>query len=242
MPDRIGNTQSERLYFTTSAILLVALAVAGFTPHYFMPAAFPGMFVPLTPLLAFHAALMAGWMAIFLIQSLLISAGRLGWHKTLGVAAMVIAILIVPTGCMATLIPAERGIIRHTPDMRGLLNIVGLEITQMLLFGGFVATAIMRRNRTAVHKRLMVLATLSILPNAIVRLSLIGVLPLRSNWDVLVAWALVIICFVAADSLRIRRVHPTFAKGAAAAIGTIVLAQIVSTSAPWVHFWIESVA
>lgn len=241
MPNRSADLCSERQYFTISASLLVALAIGGFTPHYFMPNAFPGMFAPLTPLLAFHTALMACWMALFLVQSLLISAGRLAWHKTLGMAAMVIAVLIVPTGCMSTLLPAERAIIRHGPDMLGRLNVLGLEITQMLLFGGFVAVAIMRRNRTAVHKRLMVLATLSILPNAIVRLSLIGALPLRSNWGVLTAWAVVVACFVGADSLRIRRLHPAFASGGPIAIGGIVMAQIISTSGPWVQFWIRSV-
>lgn len=241
MPDRTADLRSERRYFTISAILTAALAIAGFTPHYFMPSAFPGMFNPLTPFLMFHAALMAGWMMIFLTQSLLISAGRLAWHKKLGIAAMVVAILVVPTGCMATLIPAEQAVIRHTPEMLQRLNVVALETTQMLLFGGMVATAIMRRNRTAVHKRLMLLATLSILPNAIVRLALIGVLPLQYNWEILAVWALMVLCFIAVDSLRIGRLHPAFAAGAPIAIGALVMAQIVGTSGPWVQFWVRSV-
>lgn len=241
MPDRTADLRSERRYFTTSAILTTLLAIAGFTPHYLMPNASAGLFAPLTPFLAFHASLMASWMAIFLVQSLLISAGRLAWHKKLGIAAMVIAILIVPTGCMATLIPGERAIIRHTPEMLQRLNVVALETTQMLLFGGMVAMAIMKRNRPAVHKRLMLLATLSILPNAIVRLALIGVLPFYYNWEFLGLWAFMILCFVAADSLRIGRLHSTFAAGAPVAIGALVLAQIVGTSGPWVHFWVQSV-
>jgi uncharacterized membrane protein YozB (DUF420 family) len=241
MTDSTAELRSERRYFTSSAILATLLAIAGFTPHYFMPSASPEMFAPLTPFLVFHASLMASWMAIFLVQSLLISAGRLAWHKKLGFAAMVVSILMVPTGCIATLIPAERAIIRHTPEMLQRLNVVALETTQMLLFGGMVATAIMRRNRTAVHKRLMLLATLSILPNAIVRLALIGVLPLDYNWEFLGLWAFMILCFVAADSLRIGRLHPTFAVGTPVAIGALILAQIVGTSAPWVQFWVQSV-
>lgn len=240
MPDRTAGPRSERIYFTTAAILIAALAIAGFTPHYLAPNAFPGMFPPLTPLLVVHAILMAGWIAIFLIQSAIISAGRLAWHRRLGLAIIAIALLIVPIGCMSTLAPAARAVVRQTPDMRQRLNVLGLETTQMLLFGGFVATAIVLRNRTAIHKRLMLLATLSILPNAIVRLSFMGVLPLRTNSAILVAWAFLVLSFVVIDSFRIGRLHPAFARGAPAAIGALVLAQIVSTSDPWVQFWIRS--
>lgn len=240
MSDQTVGLRSERSYFTISAILLVALAAAGFTPHYLAPKAFPGLFPPLTPLLVVHAMLMAGWIIIYLIQSALISARRVAWHKKLGLGAVAMAILVVPVGCMSTLAPAARAVVSHAPDMLGRLNVLGLEIAQMLLFGGFVATAIMLRTRTAFHKRLMLLATLCILPNAIVRLSFMGVLPLRSNADVLVAWSLLVSSFVAADRLRIGRLHPAFVRGAPIAIGALILAQIVSTSGAWIDFWTKS--
>jgi hypothetical protein len=46
--------------------------------------------------------------------------------------------------------------------------------------------------------------------------------------------------FVAIDSLRIGRLHPAFARGAPIAIGALILAQIVSTSGPWIEFWTKS--
>lgn len=241
MPEGTPDLRRERRYFTISAILLALLTIAGFSPHYFMPNAFPGMFAPLTPLLIFHAALMASWMAIFLLQSLLITSRRLAWHKKLGVVAIALAFLLVPTGCVSTLIPAERAILRQTPDMLQRLNVVALETTQMLLFGGLFAVAIMQRNRAAVHKRLMLLATLSILPNAIVRLALIGVLPFEYNWQFLTVWAVMVLGFVAADSLRIRKLHPTFATGVPITIGAMVIAQVIGTNEAWVHFWVQSV-
>lgn len=240
MSTRTADLRSERRYFTISAILVGALAAVGFTPHYLVPRAFPGLFPPLTPLLLVHAMLMAAWIVIYLVQSALISAGRVTWHKKLGLAAVAVAILIVPIGCMSTLAPAARAVVSQGPDMSQRLNVLGLEIVQMLLFGGFVATAVMLRARTAFHKRLMLLATLCILPNAIVRLSFIGVLPLRTNVEFLAVWMILVLSFVAIDSLRIRRLHPAFARGAPIAIGALILAQIVSISGPWTDFWTKS--
>jgi len=240
MSDRTADLRSERRYFTLSAILVAALAVGGFTPHYLAPDAFPGMFAPLTPLLLVHALLMAGWMILYLIQSALISAGRVAWHRGLGLAGAALAILIVPVGCMSTLAPAARAAVSHAPDMLQRLNVLGLEMVQMLLFGGFVATAVMLRTRTAFHKRLMLLATLCILPNAIVRLSFVGVLPLTTNIEFLGVWALVVLSFVAIDGLRIGRLHPAFLRATPIAIGALILAQIVSTSAAWIDFWTSS--
>jgi hypothetical protein len=233
--------RAERSYFTISAILVAALTIAGFTPHYLAPKAFPpGLFPPLTPLLVVHATLMAGWICTYLIQSALISAGRVAWHRRLGAAAIAMAILIVPLGCMSTLAPAARAVVSHTPDMRARLNVLGLEFVQMLLFGGFVATAIMLRTKTAFHKRLMLLATLCIMPNALVRLSFMGMLQLRTNAEILAGWAFLVLSFVAIDGLRIGRLHPAFARGAPIAIGALILAQIVSTSGPWIEFWTRS--
>lgn len=240
MSTRNASLRSERGYFTISAILVAALAAAGFTPHYLVPKAFPGLFPPLTPLLLVHATLMAAWIVIYLTQSALISAGRVAWHRKLGLASVAVAILIVPIGCMSTLAPAARSVVSHAPDMLQRLNVLGLEIVQMLLFGGFVATAVMLRTRTAFHKRLMLLATLCILPNAIVRLSFMGVLPITTNVEILTVWALFVLSFVAIDSLRIGRLHPAFVRGAPIGIGGLILAQIVSTSSPWIDFWTRS--
>jgi len=241
MPDRTVELVSERGYFTVSAILLATLTVAGFTPHYLAPKAFPpGLFPSLTPLLVVHAVLMASWIAIYLSQSVLISAGRVAWHRSLGVVGVAVAVLIITIGCMSTLAPAARAVVSHAPDMRARLNVLGLETVQMLLFGGFVVAAVMLRTRAAFHKRLMLLATLCILPNAIVRLSFMGVLPLRTNPEVLVAWVLMTLGFLAFDRLRIGRLHPAFARGAPIAIGALVLAQLVSTTGAWIEFWTRS--
>jgi hypothetical protein len=224
-----------------SAIFVVALAIAGFTPHYLAPNAFEGLFEPLTPLLVVHATLMGGWMIIFLTQSVLISVRRVNWHKSLGLAAAAMAILIVAVGCMTTLSQAARAVAGHTSDMHSRLNVLGLETAQMLLFGGFVAAGTMLRTRPDLHKRLMLLATLCILPNAIVRLSSIGVLPfLRTNAEFLSAWTIFVLGFVVIDRLRIGRLHNVFARGVPLMVGGLVLMQLVSTSDQWVHFWVNS--
>ncbi len=161
----------ERRYFGVLAIMLALLVFAGFARTFYL---FPLFRLPAPlPLFVVHGTLMSAWIALLTVQTALISARRVDWHKKLGIAGGLLAAAIVPLGCMATLAAAQREVRAHSAFVPSQLNVLGLELTQMALFAGMIGAALWLRRRTSSHKRLMMVATLCIVPNAIVRLSLL---------------------------------------------------------------------
>lgn len=184
---------------------------------------------------------MTGWMVLISVQTLLVRTHHIGWHKRLGLGGIAYAALMIPIGCIATLNAARREVLGHTTYVLSQLNVLGLELTQLMMFGGFVVTAICFRMRGDVHKRLMLLATLCIVPNALVRLLVLTDLPfLSENLGILTVWAVLVAGIIAIDTLRNHRLHPAFAWGGVIAIGLLYLAWFISTTAAWDGYWIRT--
>src|SRR5882757_1411325 len=83
------------------ALLLAAVVITGFSHAYFLA----GMLrAPLPNLLVhIHAAVFTSWMILYLIQTALVSARRIAWHRTLGMAAYCLPIIMVPLGAITGL-------------------------------------------------------------------------------------------------------------------------------------------
>lgn len=228
----------ERRYFTASSVLIALLVLVGFSRTFYLHTLFnvamPSRFI------AFHGALMTGWIVLVLVQALLIRQGKTNWHRWLGFAGLAYAAVIVPVGFLATFGAAIREVRAHSAFVPSQLNVLGLEQMQMLLFGGLVAAAALLRSRTDYHKRLMLIATLCIVPNAIVRLSfMIESDYLRTNLQFVTVWTALVAAFVGADVLRTRRLHPAFAWGASIAVASLYTAWYISRTAAWDQYWIS---
>ncbi len=87
-----------------------------------------------------------------------------GW----GIVGAVIAVLMILIGTTTAIVRAQQG---ATPsgDIPALVFLV-IPLTDMLVFGILVGAGFYFRRRPDVHKRLMLLATISILAAAIARL------------------------------------------------------------------------
>lgn len=100
----------------------------------------------------------------------------------------------------------------------------------LLVFAALVAGAIAIRNRRGdVHKRLMLLATISLTPVAI------GRLPLPSE---AVFWAVYGLCLfapVAVDTVRHHRLHPVFGWGAPSLLVSLYLVHRLALTPTWMH-------
>jgi len=231
----------DRLFFMGAAIGFTLLVFAGFARTYYLHALFH---VPApSSFLAFHGAVMTGWIVLLLVQVALVSIGRTRLHRQLGLAAIFYAILMIPIGGMATLGAAQREVRAHSAAQLSQLNVLGLELTQLLLFAGFFGAGVWFRGRADLHKRLMVLATLCILPNAIVRLSLLtqdGFL--TTNFGIIGVWTLFVLGVVAIDTLRNHRLHPAFGWGAPLAIAGLYLSWMGSRTAVWDQLWIRTLS
>jgi len=228
--------RNDRRFFMLVALAFATLVLVGFARTYYLRTLFH--LPPLSSFLEFHGALMSGWIGLLLVQTILVATGHVEWHRKLGVAGAAYAALIVPIGCLATLGAAQREVRAHSSFVHGQLNVLGLELMQMALFACFVGAAVWLRYRTDIHKRLMIIATLCILPNAIVRLSMQTSIDIfHTNFAILSVWALIVLATVAFDSFRNGRVHPAFAWSAPIAIGLLYIAWWGSRTGIWDQFW-----
>jgi hypothetical protein len=232
----LSQARNDRRFFMLVAAAFATLVLVGFARTYYLRILFH--LPPLSSFLEFHGALMSGWIGLLLVQTVLVATGRVDWHRKLGVAGAAYAALIIPVGCLATLGAAQREVRAHSAFAHGQLNVLGLELMQMLLFACFVGAALWLRRRTDIHKRLMIIATLCILPNAIVRLSMQTSIDIfHTNLAILSIWTVLVLATVSFDSFWNGRVHAAFARGAPIAIGLLYFAWWGSRTEIWDQFW-----
>jgi hypothetical protein len=223
--------QDERRFFGWCAAFIVLLVFAGFSRTYFLHTFFQ---VPAPSLfLRIHGAVMSGWTLIYLIQTILVSVNRVAVHRKFGMFGAGYAALVVGFGTTATFLSARREVRGHTDAVFSFLNVFGLELAQMFLFASLVVAAIWLRNRPDHHKRLMLLATLCMIPNAIVRLLLRF---FETNLAFLSIWAMLVVVIILVDSIRNRRLHPAFGIGTTVALAVMYFAHFVSRTQAWQLF------
>lgn len=173
----------DDIFFTAMSVVMLAIILTGFAPSYFMKGA---VFAHLPSLLVhLHGAVFSSWIFLFVVQSSLVSAGRVRLHRTLGVFGAILAGLMVILGVLAPFGTLRRGAVLpsfFTPASFLIGNVFGI-----LVFGAFVAVAVSQRNNRLVHKRLMLIANTMLLPPALSRMTfpvivhypfLIGLIPL----------------------------------------------------------------
>jgi hypothetical protein len=222
---------SDRPLLIAAAVLVAALVVAGFARTFYLKALFDTP--PLSNLLVVHGTLMSLWIALLLAQIGLVAAGRRDVHRRLGVGGAVLAALIIAVNIGTALDAGRRGF-TPTPQVTPLM-FMAIPLADVFVFATLVGVALWFRRRTDVHKRLMVLATLSILSPAVARLPIDGLraIGLPAVFGVMLACVAVV---VLVDTLRHRRLHPAFGWGAAFVIAMVPLRIALAGTDAWTRF------
>jgi hypothetical protein len=224
MNGSIADLRSDggRWFFVAAAIGVAIIILAGFVPNYTMRLLHHDR--NLTWVVHTHGLLSVSWIALFLTQTLLIERARVDLHRRLGVAGAVLAATVLCMGA-ATLWHAG---LRRGPELnathgaRYLYMLIAFDGAGLLVFASLVAAAITVRGRPQWHKRLMLLAALSLLGPAFGRI--IERVWGENDLAVLLLCAACVIACAAVDTARLRRLHPAFVWG-----GGLVLAMYVST-------------
>jgi len=197
-----------RTFFTAMAGVALAVVLVGFAPSFYLNAFLDAK--PLTPLLHVHGFLFTLWPMLFLTQSVLARTGRIDLHRALGVVGVVLAVSMVFSGYLVAThrsppsVESPQVLLGATLMRAAVLG----QIYQLLLFAALVMVAIRLRRNSGVHKRLMLIATLSILPAAVARiLRNVGIEPLPHLGFVL-TWGLMLLACVIYDVVTQRRLHP----------------------------------
>lgn len=217
------------------AAALALTVFAGFAPTYYLRLVSGGPTAtltggPFTTLVHLHAALFTCWVLLFLVQTALIARHRVAVHRRLGVAGGVLAAGMVTAGTLLAVATAARG---GGPGGVDPLAFMAIPLFDMVLFTIFVAAALAMRRDRETHKRLMLLAYVSIIVAAVGRLP--GVLALGPPAFFGLA-LLFILAAVAYDLLSRRRVHRAYLWGGALFVASVPLRLFISGTAAWRSF------
>jgi len=147
-----------------SAVFLV-LVFIGFSRTFYLRPYFQTQ--PLMPLLILHGVLFSSWIALFLIQTSLVASKRTRVHRKLGVAGGILASSMVIVGTITGIVRAKTVV--PPPGFSSGLTFLTIPLGDVLVFGLLVGAALYFRNRLDIHKRLMVLATITLMPAAVAR-------------------------------------------------------------------------
>jgi len=159
--------RSERLFFGGMAVALLITVFAGFSRTYYLRAIFGSP--ELTPSLLMHGFAFSAWMVLLLVQTSLVAANRTDIHKRLGVAGAGLGVLMMVLGAYVAISRVAAGLSLTPPGVTALQGLT-LPLATMVVFPVLLGSALWFRKRTDIHKRLVLLATLELVPAAIGRL------------------------------------------------------------------------
>ncbi|MGX7953684.1 hypothetical protein ACWPM1_14120 [Tsuneonella sp. HG249] len=214
----------EERFFSTLAIAMAVVIVAGFSTQYLM-----GRSTFASPLrVHVHAVLFMGWVGLFVLQSWLATRGPLALHRKVGWIAAIWMVLMVPAAIMVIVVMLRGG---TSPFFfRPQEFLIGNPLS-VSLFAGFTVAAIVMRKRTDWHARLHICGMTMIMGPGFGRL-----LPM----PLLIPYAfeitgVVALTFIFAGMFRDRRkfgrVHPAWWIGVAAMAALIVVPKVLAPSA-----------
>lgn len=164
----LGHASAERRFFTGMALVILATVFVGFARSFFLRPLFPDWPSPHEPIFYVHGVAFTAWIALLVTQVSLVAGGRTALHRKVGPFGAALAVVMVVLGTLGALIAARRAT-GFTEVPVPPLQFLAIPLFDMVLFSAFVWLAIAWRRNPQSHKRLMLLATITLVTAAIAR-------------------------------------------------------------------------
>jgi hypothetical protein len=224
------NRTIERFFFGSMAILLCVVVIIGFTPTYF------GAGVVMAPLpnrlLHIHGAAFTLWMILYLVQTALISAKKVAWHRSFGTIAFCLPPIMIVLGTIAGIDALGRGV--HIgpldPATSAAIPLIGIAAFTLLIWCSWRA-----RRKPDAHKRLILLATASLTEAAFGRFPWykIGMPPAAGA---VTGIGIFVVLLVAYDLFSLHRVHRSTMWAGPLSFLVSALSVPIGMTPPWHAF------
>lgn len=219
----------DRAFYTGISVAVIAAVLRGFARSYFLRGQY--FSTPLAPIAKVHGALFVCWTLLFVAQTVLVARRRTDLHRRLGIAGAILAGAMVAAGTAIAIHSMRYNFARGN---EGALSFFAIPFGDMLVFPILVAAALVWRRRPETHKRLMLLATISVLDAAVARW------PLAMMANGPAAFFAVTDLYIAAgvlfDAATGRRVHPAYVWGGLLIVGSQIGRLAVWHTAGWLAF------
>jgi len=154
----------DHFFFSGMVLAMLATVFVGFAHSYYLAGVFKA---PLPNLLIHvHGAAFTCWILLLVTQTSLVSAGRVDIHRRLGIAGFLLGCAMVILGVLA----ATDSLARNAgPPGRDAQAFYLIPIMNMVIFAVLLYLAFRARRDPAAHKRLICIATVSMLIAALAR-------------------------------------------------------------------------
>lgn len=225
--------KSDRIFYTCMGLAIAVTVVWGFSATFYFarwmtaPPTTPDM----TALLYAHGAVFTSWVALMVIQPMLIASRNIRLHRKLGYAGAAIAAAMVVAGHLAA-IAAMHGGFRLMGDPLVFYAIPFLAINT---FAVIVALAILNRNKPETHKRLILLANAPLVEAAIARIPL-GPIQAGAPFSFTFLPDLIVVAGILYDWRTRGRVHKVWIWGGLGLLAIQALRFPLMGSAAWHDF------
>ena len=156
---------SRPSFFFAAHVVLLVVVLLGFSPSFYLRSAFHHV-TQLPTRLYVHGAVLTVWFLLTVVQGRLIRTQRLRLHRRFGYVAASYAAVVIVFGTLANL----RLIAEIDSPADGENIVVWGNFFTLAMFTAFVSLAVVFRKRPEAHKRLMLLASMSIVGPALARL------------------------------------------------------------------------
>jgi len=163
-PADLPGRRYDHPFFTTMALVMMATVFVGFAHTYYLAGLFRA---PLpSPIIHIHGAVFSCWILLLVVQTSLVSSGRVDIHRRLGLAGFFLGSFMVVLGVAA----ATDSLARNAPVGRDSQMFYIVPLTDILVFAVLLYFAYRSRRDPPAHKRYIYIATIALLTPAIARL------------------------------------------------------------------------
>ena len=234
VPRKLAGRRYDKVFFGCMVILLTLIVFVGFARSYYLAGVFRA---PLAaPILHIHGALNTSWMLLLVVQAFLVSAKKIKWHMTLGIAGFCLAVVMVGVGFVVSANQLHR--YAHDPRF-DVLSFETIPFLEQVSFAVLAGAAFALRKKAAAHKRLILLATIVMMAAAFSRF------PVQvGGHEKFAAYAIYLLLglMVLYDLWSLHRVHGATFCGALLILAYLNFAQLIGHTAAWHRFalWMQS--
>ena len=239
-PMRAGVRSDATNFYFYMALSCAAVAFLGFAPTFWFPLATHSF--KANPVVYFHGALFFSWTVFFCFQTWLAASGRVMRHRAVGMIGVSFATAMTIFGTLAAINAMKESALGGMRDEGIAFAIVPL--SGIAFFAVVFTLAVVYVRNAEVHKRLMLLAGISILDAAVARWFLTFLAPPGPPGPppvpVTIAPAfvayLLLVAAIVFDWRTRGRPHPVYIYGGIALVALKLLNLPISMSAGWHHF------